>query len=82
MVMSNKVDKKEEKLYYIAIDKKTRNAIITRCGTMVSDFLGISTMTVYRRLKNVSFTSNKNYIIIKNIKISKCNKGYNKKEVL
>lgn len=81
--MSSKEDKNKEKLYYIAIDKKTRNAIVTRCGTMVADFLGISTMTVYRRLKNVSFTASKDYIILKNVNISKCKKGYNnKKEML
>lgn len=67
----------EDKLFYIAIKKGSKEAIVTRCRSVVSRFLGVSSMTLYRRLRYSSYTFSKDYIVMKNVKFVKSDKGKN-----
>lgn len=67
----------EDKLFYIAIKKGNKEAIVTRCRSVVSRFLGVSSMTLYRRLRYSSYTFSKDYIVMKNVKFVKSDKGKN-----
>ena len=64
-------------LYFIAIRKKDREAIISKCRVTVAKYLGVSSMTLYRRLRYTSYTSSKDYIVMKNVQFVKSNKKGN-----
>lgn len=64
-------------VYYIAIKKGTKEAIVTRCRSVVARFLGVTSMTLFRRLRYSNYTYSKNYIVMKNVSFVKSNRGKN-----
>lgn len=61
----------KEIFYYIAIKKNEKEAIVTRCRSTVARYLGVTSMTLYRRLRYSSYTFSKDYIVMKNVQIVK-----------
>ena len=62
--------------YYIGVDKANNNADIFSTKTGVAEYLGISTQTIRRHLKNNSFINNSNYSIYISNGIKRCRKGF------
>lgn len=66
----------EAKTYYIGIRLSDNKVIISTSKVVIANHLSISSITIYRQLKNKALHINSEYIIAKTNKINTIKRGF------